>query len=234
MLGALLWSRAVFLDSGGLKQTQFHLTDLFLSEKSMLHKLFFRNGERAFTLVELLVVIAIIGILATIVLVSLNTARIRARDTKRLGDIRQIQLALELFADSHNQVYPQASMYATAACGAGVACGLASSDSCGSRQCMSTVPLDPTGTPPPQYWYNYSPATNPTAYHLGANLEEQSNSALNSDRDCNDGVAGGCGAAVFTTASGNPVGAVFGGAPEANTGCTGIAAISRYCYDVTN
>lgn len=197
-----------------------------------------RRGERAFTLVELLVVIAIIGILATIVLVSLNTARIRARDTKRLGDIRQIQLALELFADSKNQVYPQTDMYSTAACGAGVVCGLGSSDSCGSRSCLSAVPKDPSGTPAPQYWYNYSPAANPTAYHLGANLEESVNSALNSDRDCNDALAGGagsCGAAAFTTASGNPIGPVFGGAPaEANTGCTGIIVLSRYCYDVTN
>ncbi len=195
-----------------------------------------RRGERAFTLVELLVVIAIIGILATIVLVSLNTARIRARDTKRLGDIRQIQLALELFADSHNQVYPQADMYSTTACGTGVACGLASSDSCGTRQCLSTVPRDPTGTPAPQYWYNYSPATNPTLYHLGANLEESTNSALASDRDCNDGVTSGCGAAIFTTASGNPAGAVFGGSPELTTGvgCTGTTVVNRFCYDVTN
>lgn len=217
---------------GGLACDLLHS---LLTLEAMLKAItFVRRGERAFTLVELLVVIAIIGILATIVLVSLNTARIRARDTKRLGDIRQIQLALELFADSHNQVYPQADMYSTTACGTGVACGLASSDSCGTRQCLSTVPRDPTGTPAPQYWYNYTPVTNPTSYHLGANLEESVNSGLNSDRDCNDGVAGGCGPAVFTTASGNPVGAVFGASPEANTGCTGIAVVNRFCYDVTN
>ena len=50
-----------------------------------------------FTLVELLIVIAIIGILASIVLVSLSSARTKARDTKRIQEISQIQSALELY-----------------------------------------------------------------------------------------------------------------------------------------
>ena len=53
-----------------------------------------------FTLLELMVVIAIIGILSAIVLVSLNTARIKARDVRRVTDIKQIQEALELYYDS--------------------------------------------------------------------------------------------------------------------------------------
>ena len=51
--------------------------------------------NKGFTLIELLVVIAIIGILASIVVVSTNSARIRARDTKRMGDLKTIQNALE-------------------------------------------------------------------------------------------------------------------------------------------
>src|SRR3989344_5186394 len=54
-----------------------------------------RKSRKGFTLIELLVVIAIIGILATVALVSLNSARIKARDSKRLADIRQVALALE-------------------------------------------------------------------------------------------------------------------------------------------
>jgi general secretion pathway protein G len=55
------------------------------------------KNKKGFTLVELLVVVAIIGILAAISVVSLNTARARARDSRRVADVRQIQTALELY-----------------------------------------------------------------------------------------------------------------------------------------
>lgn len=58
-----------------------------------------------FTLIELLVVIAVIGLLASIVLVSVNNARSKARDVRRLSDVHQIVLALEIHNDTYNQ-YP--------------------------------------------------------------------------------------------------------------------------------
>ena len=61
-----------------------------------------------FTLVELLVVIAIIGVLAGIVLVSLNTARAKGRDGRRIADVRQIQTALELYLNDQSS-YPSGS-----------------------------------------------------------------------------------------------------------------------------
>ncbi len=64
-----------------------------------------KKGQPGFTLIELLVVIAIIGILATIVLVSLNTARSKARDVRRISDLRQVALALEMSYDKNN-TYP--------------------------------------------------------------------------------------------------------------------------------
>ncbi|MDP3993365.1 MAG: type II secretion system protein [bacterium] len=64
-----------------------------------------RQSNRGFTLIELLVVIAIIGLLASIVMVSLNTARSKARDARRLADMRQLQLALELYFNDNN-AYP--------------------------------------------------------------------------------------------------------------------------------
>ena len=58
-----------------------------------------------FTLIELLVVIAIIGLLASVVLVSLNSARQKSRDAKRVSDMNQMAKAMELYFDS-NQSYP--------------------------------------------------------------------------------------------------------------------------------
>lgn len=51
---------------------------------------------KGFTLIELLVVVSIIGLLASIVVVSLGGSRVQSRDAKRTADLRQIQQALEL------------------------------------------------------------------------------------------------------------------------------------------
>ena len=63
------------------------------------------HQKKGFTLIELLVVIAIIGLLASIVLVSLNSARGKARDARRKADLHQIQIALEMYYDSYGH-YP--------------------------------------------------------------------------------------------------------------------------------
>ena len=61
--------------------------------------------NKAFTLIELLVVIAIIGILSTVSVTSLNSARLKARDAVRHSDIAQVRTLIELYYDD-NEEYP--------------------------------------------------------------------------------------------------------------------------------
>jgi type II secretion system protein G len=64
-----------------------------------------KQNEKGFTLIELLVVIAIIGLLASVVLLALGSARAKARDAKRVADARQVSSALELYYND-NGGYP--------------------------------------------------------------------------------------------------------------------------------
>jgi len=61
--------------------------------------------QKGFTLIELLVVIAIIGVLASVVLASLNTARAKGRDSKRLSEVNTLITAIQA-AYSETGSYP--------------------------------------------------------------------------------------------------------------------------------
>ncbi len=120
------------------------------------------KAKRGFTLIELLVVIAIIGILSSVVLASLNDARQKSRDAKRVADVKQLQLALELYFDS-NGAYPTAL-------------------SSVSPTYIATIPTDPVGGGAYAYSALGSGASC-TSYHLGADLESSTHVALGADVD---------------------------------------------------
>ena len=169
-------------------------------------------GAAGFTLIELLVVIAIIGVLASIVLASLNSARAKSRDARRLTDIKQIQLALELYFDgAGGNQYPVGTSGA-ANCTLALNYGLQVVSAAGL---IPQIPRDPSSgnTDATAVCYTYASgilnaATARTSYHLAATLEDANNGALNGDRDCDSadntprcaGTADGIGAggAIFT------------------------------------
>jgi len=170
------------------------------------------HRKKGFTLIELLVVIAIIGILSSVVLASLNSAREKSRDAKRVSDIKQLQLALELFWDTNGEY----------------AADLAALQTGGF---IPNTPTDPVGSAA----YSYALLNNTTsgatctygtgvcqAYHLGADLEGSGNTTLGADTDRCAAAGAGCDTTVYWT------NALQG---EDADGCAGTA--NRYCYDVT-
>ncbi len=102
--------------------------------------------KKGFTLVELLVVIAIIGMLSTIAVVSLGGARAKARDAKRIADMRQVGAALELYY-SDQSAYP---VYSTGNGATLNAMCISSTNgvaaTCAGTSYMTTVPTYPGGT----------------------------------------------------------------------------------------
>ena len=58
--------------------------------------------NKGFTLIELLVVIAIISLLSTTVMASLNQARQKSRDAKRISDLNALRTALEMYYNDHD------------------------------------------------------------------------------------------------------------------------------------
>lgn len=72
----------------------------FVRAFSIPYVLIYEMKQKGFTLIELLVVIAIIGILAAVVMASLNDARTDSRKAAALSDMRQIHNAMEMLKNA--------------------------------------------------------------------------------------------------------------------------------------
>lgn len=62
--------------------------------------------SRGFTVAEIIAVIGIIGILVSVSYAALSPARAKARDTQRVSDIGQLQIAFKLYRETYGE-YPQ-------------------------------------------------------------------------------------------------------------------------------
>jgi len=165
------------------------------------------SHKRGFTLIELLVVIAIIGVLAGVVLTSLGTARAKARDAQKISNLKNVQLALEMYADVSNGVYPAANDTVTAA----VCYGL-------NGLVTTYMPTLPSSTDSAQCDYYYSTTNSGKNYHIATKLE-QDNAVLKTDNDGTDAVVSG-------------MVQIFGGSDTCTA--TLISGASERCYDITN
>ncbi len=107
-----------------------------------------------------LVVVAIVAL----VVLSINSTPHRTRDARRISDIKQIQLALELYYDADHYKYPDKLD------------DLVKQDACTGTSCMSILPNDPVNSTP--YYYE---KRSDCSYYLSAVLEDSSNSVLQYD-----------------------------------------------------
>lgn len=207
-----------------------------------------KKGFRGFTLIELLVVIAIIGLLSTIIAAPIQNARKKAKDVKKMAEIKSVASALEQYAEAKGE-YP-ATLAALA---------------------PQYMPVLPTYAVPGSVIaadfpvrdrfayvvYSGTPAggvATKFGYHLGVHLDVYAE-ALKSDRDCTgatenaavltvpacvwflgpvttsypDWISGMVGAATGPSASTD-----FEGAEGTATGFDTCAATSQCVFDITN
>jgi prepilin-type N-terminal cleavage/methylation domain-containing protein len=132
--------------------------------------------KKGFTLVELLIVIAIISILTIVTVGQFQTARARARDAQRKGDLSNMTKALEMYYADLG-VFPDATDINLL-----LETGGEFKD--GDYTYMKVVPTEKKLSTDFCYKTNEVPGVEPTKFGLFGNLE------VTSDKDCTDDVTG--------------------------------------------
>ena len=122
------------------------------------------SHAKGFTLIEMLVVIAIIGILASIVMVSLSSVQSKGRNAERSGDVSTILNAVYQYAiDNNNQIPPVITTTPTDICRTGAASCTGLIDlsilTTGQKYLVS-IPLDPLSTSTTDTGYQISKNAN--------------------------------------------------------------------------
>lgn len=156
----------------------FTCTLTFIKQRSCALLAHCKSKCCGFTLIELLVVVAIIGVLASVVLASLNTARARGRDARRLADVKQIQSALEMYFNDYGY-YPQRYGHTennTGGCGGTPSwCGLKTD--LAPYLSISGDPLGVVGSAA-AYYYNADSGDNYQTYGFMVRFESSSNANI--------------------------------------------------------
>ena len=169
--------------------------------------------SRGFSLIEIMISVGIMGMLASVVMGSFNVARVKARDAKRVAEMRSLETALQLYFEV-NKEYPDSI--------AGLANSLVNPP--GNQKSYISEPKEGDNSAEAMY-IPYKVRSNLTGgnfcdegdscqyYHLGMNLEQDAsgNTILNLDAD--------------------RVGSDIDGGDA--WGCTfGAKEPKRYCYDL--
>lgn len=143
-----------------------------------------KRQKKSFTLIELLIVISIIGLLSTVVLVSISPVKSKTRDTRRKTDLISIRSALEMYYQKYEH-YPRRPVNTSQGWGGFLASFTESSDtqpwikdeplvgpSDGSlTEFINPIPVDPAF--PSGYSYLYGTDATGQIYDLNAILEEE-------------------------------------------------------------
>lgn len=112
------------------------------------------HNKKGFTLVEILVVAAIIGVLASIVFISVTTAQSKSRFSRVIGDMQMIGKAAKVYSIDHNSIYPNDVNHG---------------DPTGSFQAMAFLPNGWPKAPCADFYYDYNNTDYPGCSTLNAN-----------------------------------------------------------------